>query len=1793
MSRIRRVDRRCGRSGIGSWSGPMPAAGAGRVRRGRGLKPDLLVLEDRRLMATFTVTNPGDTTDGSGNPTSGTLRWAVDQADVASTPSTITFSLGGSPATVTLAQLLKPVELSNTAEAITIQGPGAGTLTIDGHREGAVFQIDQGVTATITGVTITNGSLDVGSDNGAISNLGTLTISNCTLTGNTISGIYDKGTATITDVTVTGGNSFFGAGIFVTGNATITGSALENNVGTQGAGICNQGTTTVTDCTISGDSALGGGGGLYNSGQLSVYNSTISGVTGGGGGGLYNKAGTAYLSGCTISDGSGFINGGGLDNNYGATLDLVGCTIESNSAITGGGLYNAGKAKLTDCTISANTSTGSGGGVASGPLQNKAVLTITGSTLVGNTAKQGGGGVFNNGAATITDSTMAGNFADQAGSLLSSNGGGLDNSGTTTLVACTITGNTTTALGGGVYNGGIGSDSVTLNDTIVAGNTSTASGGRASDIELSTGFPSDVTGSYDLVGTGGSGGLSSGGGNELGVADPGLAPLGDYGGPTETVALLATSPAIQAGSKTLEIGPGGQHLTTDQRGLPLDAPNPDIGAFQGQPGLVVNTTVDGVGSPLGDLSLRQAVNLASELGGINTILFNSTAFGTAQTIVLTGGPLAISGTAGTTTINGPAAGLTLSGGGASRVLQVEKGATATITGLTITQGSASSGGGLYNAGTTDLSDCTITGNSATAGGGLTDFGHITVTNCTIAGNAAGAGGGLYEAGSGILDACTITGNSSPVGGGIDGALAGTATLEDTIVAANTATGGAASDIGGSHAADVTGTYNLIGTGGAGGVAGGTGDIVLTSLSGLGLGAAGNYGGPTQTIPLLPGSPAIGAGKAINGLTKDQRGKPVGASVDIGAFQSQGFTLTPAAGSTPQGAAAGTAFADPLGVTVTARNPVEPVAGGVVTYTVNPNSDGASATLSAATAVINQGGVAAVTATANASIGAYSVTASASGAASPASFALSNLVQVTFSDLSSPSLTYGTSSTTLGGTLSSGTQVPQGQSVTIKVDNVPEMATVAADGTFSAAFDTAAFGVAGSPYTVSYAYTSDGVYASTSATSTLTVTPAPLTVTADAESMIYAGAVPALTYTYTGLVNGDSSASFSGGLTTTAKSSSSVGSYAIGEGTLAATGNYTIGTFNGAALTVAPAPLTVTARGQSMTYGGTVPALTYTYTGLVNGDSSAAFTGSLSTTATSSSPVNNYPISEGSLAATGNYTIGAFNAGTLAVAPAPLTVTADAQAMTYGGTVPALTYTYTGLVNGDSSAGFAGGLATTATSSSSVGSYAIGEGTLAATGNYTIGKFNGAALTVAPAPLTVTAGGRSMAYGGTVPALTYTYTGLVNGDATATFTGSLVTAATSSSSVGDYPITEGSLAASGNYTIGTFNGAALTVNPASLTVTARNLSITYGGTVPTLTYAYTGLVNGDSSATFTGGLATTATSLSGVGGYAITGGTLAATGNYTIGTVSAGTLTVNPAPLTVTASNKGMTYGGTMPALTYTYTGLVNGDSSATFTGSVATAATSSSAAGDYPITQGSLAATGNYTIGPFDAGTLSVGRAPLTVTATDRTMTYGGTVPAFTYTYTGLVNGDSSATFTGGAGHQRHLVQHRGQLPDQQRHAGGDGELRDRHIQRRHAHDRPGHAGTLAVGARRRLRRQPVRSLGHGRRHGRREHVRREPGGRLPGRDLLRRHGHLGVRPGLGAAGAARDVHGRGRLPRQYRLHRDSREVGDIHHRPVQSNDRPDEQPHAGRIGRLRPGPHVRRRDFLRRGHAGRLGHVL
>jgi hypothetical protein len=341
--------------------------------------------------------------------------------------------------------------------------------------------------------------------------------------------------------------------------------------------------------------------------------------------------------------------------------------------------------------------------------------------------------------------------------------------------------------------------------------------------------------------------------------------------------------------------------------------------------------------------------------------------------------------------------------------------------------STADGGGVYNfsSGTFNLTDCTISGNTAAGfGGGLDNTGASQIEDSTINGNSGGGGGGVFirSTRSTALVECTISGNSAQNGSGLDddngigggavsltgctiagnsaGAAGGAALydfvepipLTDTIVAGNL--GNLDPDIGGGGSSNVSGSYDLIGTGGSGGIHNGNdGNIVLTSLAELGLAPLADYDlfSGAATMALLPGSLALGAGTPIAGIAADERGAPIGPSVDIGAFQSQGFTIAVTAGDSPQSATTGASFGEPLAVTVTAKAPWEPVAGGTVTFDATPGATGASADLSGTTAIIAADGAASITARANSDVGAYTVSATAAGAAAPVAFDLKNLV----------------------------------------------------------------------------------------------------------------------------------------------------------------------------------------------------------------------------------------------------------------------------------------------------------------------------------------------------------------------------------------------------------------------------------------------------------------------------------------------------------------------------------------------------------------------------------------------------------------------------------------------------------------------------------------------------------------------------------------------------------------------------------------------------------------------------------
>lgn len=367
---------------------------------------------------------------------------------------------------------------------------------------------------------------------------------------------------------------------------------------------------------------------------------------------------------------------------------------------------------------------------------------------------------------------------------------------------------------------------------------------------------------------------------------------------------------------------------------------------------------------------------------------------------------------------------------------------------------------------------------------------------------------------------------------------------------------------------------------------------------------------------------------------------------------------------------------------------------------------------------------------------------------------------------------------------------------------------------------------------------------------------------------------------------------------------------------------------------------------------------------------------------------------------------------LTVQRAPLQVQANNASKLYGAAVPPLAASYSGFVNGDTTANLTTQptLTTTATTSSPVGSYPITvSGATAA--NYTISFVNGT-LTVNRAPLTITAANKTKSYKASMPTLTVVYTGFVNGDTSSRLTTQpvLSTTATVSSPVGVYPITvTGATAA--NYTI-TFVDGTLTINPLALRITATNKSKNYGAAVPTLTASYIGFASGETVANLATPpvLSTTATASSPVGVYPITVSG-ATSSNYTITFVN-GTLTVNPATLTIYAIAKSKTYGAAMPALTASYSGFVNGETVANLVtpAVLATTATQSSPVGPYPITV-SGATIPNYNV-RFVNSTLTVRTATLSIRAVAKSKYYGGAVPALTYTVSGLVLGETEAVLT-------------------------------------------------------------------------------------------------------------------------------------------------------------------------------------
>ncbi|HEX8999218.1 MAG TPA: putative Ig domain-containing protein, partial [Blastocatellia bacterium] len=353
-----------------------------------------------RVAQTITVTKLDD------DNTSGTLRWAVAQANSNAGADIIEFQ-SGLTGTITLTTAAGgTLTLTDTSGATTINGPTSGdSISVSGNNAMRVFMISGNVTANLNNLTITGGNAGAGGEGGGIWNLGLLTLTNCKITSNLAGraggGISTNGSSSLTLInsTVSNNQALDGAGIFDNSRPfTFTNSTISNNTSSangNAAGFWNRyGTGTIIGCTISGNRSSVTGG-ITNEGDMTIINSTISG----------NRA--------DISGGfSG--NGGGIIN-QGPALRLYNCTITGNVGSVGGGIQTQGDFHIVmkNCIVAGNTSTF--GGSTPYDLEktgndgfNDPVLGASTHNLIGSVTKSGGltngvnGNIVgNNGSGTI------------------------------------------------------------------------------------------------------------------------------------------------------------------------------------------------------------------------------------------------------------------------------------------------------------------------------------------------------------------------------------------------------------------------------------------------------------------------------------------------------------------------------------------------------------------------------------------------------------------------------------------------------------------------------------------------------------------------------------------------------------------------------------------------------------------------------------------------------------------------------------------------------------------------------------------------------------------------------------------------------------------------------------------------------------------------------------------------------------------------------------------------------------------------------------------------------------------------------------------------------------------------------------------------------------------------------------------------------------------------------------------------------------------------------------------------
>ena len=281
-------------------------------------------------------------------------------------------------------------------KSLTISGPGKDQLSIDGNQASLVFGIFPDKTATISGLTIRNGQAGIWNEHG------TLTVSNCAVSGNSEVGLFNDGVPSV---------------------LTVSNCVVSGNLGAEF--LIASYVLTVSYCDVSGNSY-----GIYNYyGEASVTNCIVSSNQYGG---VFNYGVSGgpndHIFGCLLTIADSIINdnsGPGVDNNAGG-VTIVDTTISGNSVAktggqsdVGGGVYTyqyggkiPGNLTVINSTISGNFASSDGGGIACG----KSGLTIINSTISGNSAGAYGGGIASGSfGMMIVNSTVSGNSAATCG----------------------------------------------------------------------------------------------------------------------------------------------------------------------------------------------------------------------------------------------------------------------------------------------------------------------------------------------------------------------------------------------------------------------------------------------------------------------------------------------------------------------------------------------------------------------------------------------------------------------------------------------------------------------------------------------------------------------------------------------------------------------------------------------------------------------------------------------------------------------------------------------------------------------------------------------------------------------------------------------------------------------------------------------------------------------------------------------------------------------------------------------------------------------------------------------------------------------------------------------------------------------------------------------------------------------------------------------------------------------------------------------------------------------------------